>query len=75
MAVTNLPCEFSKDSSEQFATDLGHLLHSLADGDYEGTMDQSGLDDELKRGVIMWQGEFTERFAYMVEYLPAIAKA
>lgn len=74
MAVTNLPCEFSLDSSEQFAKDLGHLLHSLADADYTGTIERSGLDDELKRGTILWKGEFTPKFAYMREYLTVSAE-
>ncbi len=70
MAVTNLPCEFSKDSSEQFARDLAHLLPSLVDANFEGSLEESGLDDELKRGVILWKGQFTEKYAYMMEYLP-----
>jgi alanine dehydrogenase len=69
MAVTNLPCEFSKDSSEQFSKDLAHVIPSIATADYQGTLAESDLDDELKRAVIMWQGEFTPAYAYMKEYL------
>lgn len=74
MAVTNLPCEFSKDSSEQFSRDLGHLIPSLVSADYRGDLATSGLDDELQRGVILWQGAFTPRFAYMEGYLEPVAE-
>jgi saccharopine dehydrogenase (NAD+, L-lysine-forming) len=73
MAVTNLPCEFSKDSSEQFALDLVHVIPSLVAADYEGSFEQSGLDDELKRATILWRGEFTPTYAYMREFLPVQA--
>ncbi len=73
MAVTNLPCEFSKDSSEQFAKDLAHVIPSLAAADYEGSLADSGLDDELKRAVILWKGEFVPEYAYMKEFLPVNA--
>ncbi len=75
MAVTNLPCEFSKDSSEQFAQDLAHVIPSLVAADYQGSLADSGLDDELKRAVIMWKGEFTPTYTYMKEYLPVNAGA
>lgn len=69
MAVTNLPCEFSRDSSEQFSRDLAHVLPSIAGADYGGSLEESGLDDETKRAIILWRGEFTPRYAYMQEYL------
>jgi alpha-aminoadipic semialdehyde synthase len=69
MAVTNLPCAFSADASQQFATDLAHLLPSICGADYENTLESSGLHAEVKKAVIMWQGEFTPNYAYMKEYL------
>lgn len=71
MAVTNLPCEFSRDSSEQFSKDLEHLLLSAVSANYEDTLEASGLDPELIRSVILWKGEFTPQYAYMAEFLPS----
>ncbi|MFM2377089.1 MAG: hypothetical protein RLZZ165_2186 [Bacteroidota bacterium] len=71
MAVTNLPCEFSLDSSEQFAMDLEPLLHSLVAADFDGSLEGSGLDDALKRGVILWRGNFPRPFEYMRDYISA----
>lgn len=71
MAVTNLPCEFSRDSSEQFSQDLSHLLHSAVGADYDGKLEDSGLDPELQRSVILWKGEFTPAYAYMADFLPS----
>ena len=69
MAVTNLPCEFSADASEQFSNDLSPFLEDIVKADYEGTLADSQLPDEIKRAVIMWQGKFTEDFKYMNKFL------
>jgi alpha-aminoadipic semialdehyde synthase len=69
MAVTNLPCEFSFDASQQFSDDLSPFLEDIVKANYEGTLAESQLPDEIKRAVIIWQGKFTEDFAYMNSFL------
>ncbi len=69
MAVTNLPCEFSYDASQQFSDDLSPFLEDIVKANYEGTLAEAQLPDEIKRAVIMWQGRFTENFAYMNSFL------
>ena len=69
MAVTNLPCEFSFDASEQFSDDLFPFLEGIVKADYNGTLAGSQLPAEIKRAVIMWQGKFTEAFNYMNKFL------
>ncbi|NNG27760.1 MAG: hypothetical protein HKM87_09555, partial [Ignavibacteriaceae bacterium] len=71
MAVTNLPCEFSFDASEQFSKDLFPFLEDIVKADYNGTLADSQLPSEIKRAVIMWQGDFTEDFNYMIKFLEA----
>ena len=71
MAVTNLPCAFSADASAQFTRDLAHLLPSIGDADYDAKLDESGLPDEVRKAVILWQGEFTPKYQYMREFLPS----
>jgi alpha-aminoadipic semialdehyde synthase len=69
MAVTNLPCEFSLDASQQFSEDLSPFLEAIVEADYNGTLAESQLPDEIKCAVIMWQGKFTEDFKYMNKFL------
>ena len=69
MAVTNLPCAFSVDASAQFSKDMEYLLPSIGSADYDSTLEQSGLPEELKKATIVWKGEFTPGYAYMEEYL------
>ncbi len=69
MAVTNLPCEFSADASRQFSDDLSLFLKSIVKADYDHSLDESNLPDEIKRAVILWKGKFTKNFGYMKVYL------
>ena len=69
MAITNLPCEFSFDASQQFSDDLAPFLEDIVNADYRGSFADSQLPDEIKRAVIMWQGKFTEDFKYMNQFL------
>lgn len=69
MAITNLPCEFSADASKQFSEDLLPFLKGIAKANYKGSLENSHLPEEIKRGVILWKGEFTPEFKYMSEYL------
>jgi len=65
MAVTNLPCEFSRDASIRFGRDLAPLLPSLVTAKLDGPLEESRLDEALVRATILWKGELTPRFAYM----------
>lgn len=69
MAVTNLPCEFSTDASTQFSQDLYPFLRSIVSGRYSGRFIDSDLPDEIRRAVILWRGDFTERYLYMKKYI------
>ena len=69
MAVTNLPCEFSFDASQQFSDDLFPYLEDIVKANYKRTLAEAQLPDEIKRAVIMWQGKFTENFRYMNNFL------
>lgn len=69
MAVTNLPCEFSADASSDFSMNIAPLVPNLIATDFNGSFEDSGLRDELSGAVILWKGEFTEKYAYMREYL------
>jgi alanine dehydrogenase len=69
MAVTNLPCEFSADASRQFSNDLSPFLKSILSADYSGSLQDSNLPPEIKRGVILWKGNFTEKYRFMNQFI------
>jgi alanine dehydrogenase len=69
MAVTNLPSEFSEDASQHFSEDLAPFLKGIVTANYKKTLHESGLPDEIKRGIILWKGEFSESYSYMKKYL------
>jgi alpha-aminoadipic semialdehyde synthase len=69
MAVTNLPCEFSADASEQFSKDIFPFLKQITKANYKGNMNDSALPPEIMKGVIMWKGNFTDEFNYMKNFI------
>ena len=69
MAVTNLPCEFSSDASNEFSEDLKPFLKAIVSANYKDSLIDSNLPDEIKRAVIMWKGNFTKRYSYMKEFI------
>ena len=61
MAVDNLPCELPRDASDGFGKHLiERVLPSLFGEDKEGI---------IERASILKNGELTERFAYLEDYL------
>lgn len=67
MAVTNLPCEFSRDASLKFSRELEPLLPSLLSAKLDGAPDESGLPAELLKAAILWRGQLTEPFSHLLE--------
>ena len=74
MAVTNLPCEFSSDASNEFSEDLQPFLKAIVSANYKDSLIDSNLPDEIKRAVIMWKGRFTKRYSYMKEYIENVVQ-
>ena len=61
MAVDNLPCELPKDASEGFGTTfLEHVIPAFFNNDKKGV---------LKRAKMTENGELTERFSYLQDYV------
>jgi alpha-aminoadipic semialdehyde synthase len=72
MAVTNLPCEFSTDASNEFSENLRPFLKQIVSARYDGELNESNLPDEIKRAVILWKGQFVKKYSYMKEYIKNI---
>jgi alanine dehydrogenase len=61
MAVDNLPCELPRSASEEFGQDLiNRVLPLLIHADQ---------DDIIKRATIAEQGQLTEAFSYLKDYV------
>lgn len=61
MSVDNLPCELPKDASEGFGEMfMEHVVPAFFNGDKDGI---------LQRAQITHQGQLTERFKYLEEYV------
>lgn len=71
LATDNLPCELGRESSEAFSSVLVNFIPKIAKADFSGTLDQSGLPDEIKRAVILWHGDLTDDFHYLKEHVAA----
>ena len=69
MAVDNLPCELSRESSEDFSNALMKLLQNLKDNQFKAGFSESQLSTPLKKAVILWKGEFTPEYQFMQKFL------
>ncbi len=64
MAITNLPCELSKDASDGFGEMLANtVIQALLNNDKDGI---------LERAKITENGALTERFAYLQNYVDGV---
>ncbi|MCG3254187.1 MAG: hypothetical protein KAX09_10065 [Candidatus Heimdallarchaeota archaeon] len=69
LAIDHLPTEIPRDASEYFSNTLLPFVPNMAKAKYDGTLDEAGLAEEIKRSVILWKGKFTPDFEYIDEYL------
>lgn len=70
MAVTNLPCEFPADASQQFSDDFAPLITPLLAADFHADQfEEAKLPPEIAQACILWKGKFTPKYSYMRDYL------
>ena len=72
LAVDNLPCELSRDSSEAFGDALAELVPHIAESAHAANLDEAEIPDELMRSLIVWRGELTEDFKYLNNHLDKV---
>jgi len=65
LAVDFLPCELPVDASGYFSDSLSPLIPALAQADFSGPLQQSGLPPELQRATIVYKGKLTEPYRYL----------
>ena len=69
LAVDNLPCELPQDSSSFFSNQLRPFVPGLMSADYDSSLDASRLPPEVKRAVIVYNGQLTGDYEYLNRYL------
>ena len=69
LAVDHLPCEVPVDASSYFSQALSPFIPALARADFRGSLADSGLPPELIAATIVYQGELTEPYRYIEQYL------
>ncbi len=69
LAVDNLPAELPKDASEFFSRNLMPFVPGIMKADFDKPLHESGLPDEIKRAVIVYNGTLTKDFEYLKEAL------
>jgi alpha-aminoadipic semialdehyde synthase len=68
MAVYNLPAEIPLESSVFFSQSLKPFMPEIARADFEGPFERSALPDPIKKAVILYKGQFTPDFQYMMNF-------
>ena len=67
LAVDNLPCELPRDSTRHFGESLEPFLVDLANLDRSQSFGNVTLRSELKKAVILWNGDLTPDYQYLRE--------
>jgi len=69
MAVVNLPAEFPRDSSTAFSGMLKKSIPDLLNADFSRPLETLNMSRQLKRAVILHQGQLAPDFEYLSEKL------
>ncbi len=69
LAVDNLPSELPRESSNDFSEMLRPFVPAIAGADYSVSFDKCVLPEEVKKAVILYQGQLTPDYRYLEKYL------
>ncbi|RKY55686.1 MAG: hypothetical protein DRP89_02740, partial [Candidatus Neomarinimicrobiota bacterium] len=69
LAVDNLPCELPEESSSIFSNVLKNFIPQLIDVDFSKPFEKVNIHPEIKRATILYKGELTPDYKYLLEYL------
>ncbi len=69
MSVDILPSELPRESSEFFSKELYPFIGSIAECDFSKPFEDIVLAEEIKRALILLNGEFTPNYEYLRKYL------
>ncbi len=69
MAVDNLPCELSAESSRDFGLALLPFLPAIAMADFSGSFEAISLPEPIRKATVLHDGKLTPNFRYLEQYL------
>lgn len=69
MAIDNLPCEIPVEASTYFSGVLKPFIPAIAAADFSPPFEKCRLPEEIKRAVIVYNGELTPGYKYIERYL------
>jgi alpha-aminoadipic semialdehyde synthase len=69
MAIDNLPCEFSKESSMFFSQVLKGFAPDIVNADFDASFDDLALPYAIKKALILHKGQFTPDYEYMKDFI------
>ena len=69
MAVDNLPAELPRDASRTFSETLWQYVPELVEADFSQPMEKLKLSQEIKKAMIVKNGQLTPDYQYMSKYL------
>lgn len=69
LAVDNLPCEFAHDASKFFSNRLKGFVPNILAANFSAPLEKSGLAAPIQNAVIVYNGQLTEKYKYMSDFL------
>ncbi|MBN1349015.1 hypothetical protein JXJ21_06375 [candidate division KSB1 bacterium] len=69
LAVDNLPCEFSYDASVFFSNQFKRFAPNILSSNFSEPLKLSGLVPDIQKAVIVYNGQLTENYTYLNQYL------
>jgi alpha-aminoadipic semialdehyde synthase len=69
MAIDNLPCEFSQEASASFSSELMGYVNAIASADYSIDFQDLQLPVEVKKAVILLNGQLTPDYQYIADFI------
>ncbi len=69
MAIDNLPCEFPREASSSFSSELKEFVNDIVSADYSKDFQDLILRDEIKKAIILQEGSLTPDYQYLAEFL------
>ncbi len=69
ITVDNLPAEMPRDSSVGFSKALAPFVPGIVNADYNSSFADVKLPEEIKRAVVVYNGELTPNYKYLEEFL------
>lgn len=69
MAIDNLPCEFSKESSMFFSNVLKEFANDIICEDFGNSFEELALPYPIKKALILHNGQLTKDYKYMEKFI------